>query len=60
MRTFGPATATSLFAVSHTHNLLGGNLVYVLLILLSIGGVAAVSRLPSEAWDMDDEDEQSS
>jgi hypothetical protein len=60
MRAVGPAASTSLFAVSQTRGLLGGNLVYVVMVLLSVGGVAVVWQLPPEAWDMhdchDDED----
>ena len=37
MRTIGPACATSLYAASKEHKLLGGNLVYV--VLLVVNGV---------------------
>lgn len=54
MRAIGPAASTSLFAVSQTRGLLGGNLVYVVMVLLSLGGVTVVWQLPPEAWDMND------
>ncbi|GAA5994481.1 uncharacterized protein JCM10292_002088 [Rhodotorula paludigena] len=45
MRSIGPACASSLFALSVSHHLLGGKLVYLVMVLLSIGGAAATLRL---------------
>ncbi|OAX40297.1 MFS general substrate transporter [Rhizopogon vinicolor AM-OR11-026] len=53
-RAVGPALATSLFAFSKEHNLLNGNAVYVVFIILS--GVLRwlASQLPDELQDRDD------
>jgi MFS family permease len=53
-RAFGPALATSLFAFSKERNLLNGNAVYVILIIL--GGVSMWlgSQLPGELQDRDE------
>ena len=50
MRTLGPASTTSFFAFSVEKNLLGGNLVYFILILLTIVAFAAAQLLPDEPW----------
>ncbi|KAF8519192.1 MFS general substrate transporter [Gautieria morchelliformis] len=50
MRAIGPAGATSLFALSVEHNLLGGTLVYWVLCLVSAGGTLAATRLPAMPW----------
>ena len=50
MRSLGPAGATSLFALSMEHNLLGGGLVYVVLCSLTAGATAATSLLPETPW----------
>jgi hypothetical protein len=50
MRAIGPAAATSFFAVSVERNILGGNLVYFVLILLTIVAFAAAPLLPHEPW----------
>ncbi|TFK27809.1 MFS general substrate transporter [Coprinopsis marcescibilis] len=47
MRAISPATAASLFAVSQAHNLLGGNLVYVILFLGVLVGMRTSQFLPS-------------
>ena len=46
MRTIGPACATSLYAVSREHQLLGGQLVYVVLLLISTLTLSASFLLP--------------
>jgi hypothetical protein len=56
VRTLGPAASTSLFAASHRYNLLGGCLVYVVFVVLSALAVFLASKLPSDAWEMDEED----
>jgi len=46
MRTIGPACATSLYAASKEHQLLGGNLIYVVLLLISAVTFSASFLLP--------------
>jgi hypothetical protein len=46
MRTIGPACATSLFAASREHQLLGGDLIYLVLLLISVVTVSASFLLP--------------
>ncbi|KAG2100401.1 MFS transporter [Suillus discolor] len=53
-RAIGPALATSLFAVSKEHNLLGGNAVFVVLIVLAGGLRWLASQLPDEVQDRDE------
>jgi hypothetical protein len=53
-RAVGPALATSLFAVSKEHNLLGGNAVFVVLIVLAGGLRWLASQLPDEVQDRDE------
>ena len=53
-RVVGPALATSLFALSKEHNLLNGNAVYVILILLSGVLVWLAGKLPDEIQDRDE------
>ena len=50
MRMLGPASTTSFFAFCVEKNLLGGNLIYLVLILLTIVGFAAAQLLPDEPW----------
>ncbi|KIK35705.1 hypothetical protein CY34DRAFT_561840 [Suillus luteus UH-Slu-Lm8-n1] len=50
-RAVGPALATSLFAVSKEHDLLGGNAVYVVLIMLTGALRWLGSQLPDEVRD---------
>ncbi|KAI9574045.1 MFS general substrate transporter [Boletus coccyginus] len=45
-RAIGPALTTSLFAVSKEYNVLGGNLVYVILAVLTTISVVLSQRLP--------------
>ncbi|KAF8589035.1 member of major facilitator superfamily multidrug-resistance, DHA1 sub-family [Ramaria rubella] len=51
MRSFGPAGATALFALSIKRNLLGGNLVYIVLCLLAIFAVMLTRLFPAKPWD---------
>lgn len=53
-RAIGPAVATSLFAASKEHNLLGGNAVFVILIMLGGGFRWLASQLPDEVQDRDE------
>jgi MFS family permease len=53
-RAIGPAFTTSLFAVSKEHNLLGGNAVFVILIILSGGLRWLATQLPDEIQDRDE------
>ncbi|KAI6099653.1 major facilitator superfamily domain-containing protein [Pisolithus sp. B1] len=50
-RAMGPATFTSMFAFSKESNLLGGNLVYVVLLILSCLLVSLSRRLPELSRD---------
>jgi hypothetical protein len=56
VRTVGPAASTSLFAVTHRQNILGGCLVYLVFVVLAGLAVALTFQLPAEAWEMDEED----
>ncbi|KAG8716352.1 hypothetical protein FRC09_015866 [Ceratobasidium sp. 395] len=47
-RAVGPAVATSLFAYSIKNNVLSGNLVWMVLVLLALSGVVVASRLPPD------------
>lgn len=49
-RAIGPVLATSLFAFSVEHNVMGGNGVYVVLVLLSAASLVPASRLPDQPW----------
>ncbi|KAG1785988.1 major facilitator superfamily domain-containing protein [Suillus plorans] len=53
-RVVGPTLATSLFAVSKEHNLLGGNAVYVILIVLGGGSRWLASQLRDEVQDKEE------
>jgi len=48
VRTFAPLTASSLFALSQQHNILGGTLVYWIICLSGLAGWAAATRLPKQ------------
>ena len=50
-RTFGPATATSLFAYTLQNEWLGGLGVYVVLITMSVCGMPLAYMLPENAWE---------
>jgi len=43
----GPTLATIVFAVSKEHNLLGGHLIYVVMVMFSVAGVILSSLLPA-------------
>ncbi|KAH8831870.1 major facilitator superfamily domain-containing protein [Flagelloscypha sp. PMI_526] len=50
-RAIGPATATSLFSLSLTHNILGGHLVYAIGFILSLLNFGLGLQLPAKVWD---------
>ncbi|KDQ59084.1 hypothetical protein JAAARDRAFT_33814 [Jaapia argillacea MUCL 33604] len=50
IRAFGPIMSTSLFAISIQRNLLGGYMVYLVMIILTLFSLAASTFLPREAW----------
>ncbi|KAH8985105.1 MFS general substrate transporter [Lactarius akahatsu] len=54
-RTVGPAAATSLFAFSLDHNILGGNFAYVVLLAIVCVGVGIAVQLPDETWKHNEE-----
>jgi hypothetical protein len=49
-RAIGPATAASLFAFSLDNNILGGNLVYLVMIAIVCVGLCVAVQLPKNAW----------
>ncbi|KAI9452901.1 MFS general substrate transporter [Lactarius psammicola] len=49
-RTFGPAAADWLFAFSLTHNVLGGNFAYVVLVGVVCVALGVSTQLPRNAW----------
>ncbi|KIL64431.1 hypothetical protein M378DRAFT_78319 [Amanita muscaria Koide BX008] len=53
-RAIGPGLATSLFALSLQHNLLGGYAVHVVLFLFSCISLLFAVRLPPQMWDEKD------
>ncbi|KAI0926214.1 hypothetical protein AcW1_008437 [Taiwanofungus camphoratus] len=54
VRALGPASATSLFAVSLEHNWLGGYGVYAILMAVSCALLSVSMPLPREAWTKND------
>jgi hypothetical protein len=57
-RAIGPAGSTSLFAASLQHpNLLGGNMVYWIMVGITLTGIATSCKLPSEPWESPEENE---
>lgn len=54
LRAVGPATSTSLFAFSLQTNLLGGNAVYPILMILPCFGMLFANRLPRKPWKYSD------
>jgi hypothetical protein len=46
----GPAVAGSLFAFSVTNNVLGGNFVYMVLLILVCVGLYIAKLLPRQLW----------
>ncbi|KAJ8582656.1 hypothetical protein M405DRAFT_749928, partial [Rhizopogon salebrosus TDB-379] len=53
-RAIGPALATSLFAFSKKHNVLNGNAVYIVFIVLTGGLRWLGSQLPDKIQDRDE------
>ncbi|KAH8813725.1 major facilitator superfamily domain-containing protein [Flagelloscypha sp. PMI_526] len=51
IRAIGPATATSLFSLSLSHNILGGHFVYVVGLIMSVFSFGLGMQLPSKVWD---------
>ncbi|KAH8985273.1 MFS general substrate transporter [Lactarius akahatsu] len=49
-RAIGPAAATTLFAYSLENSILGGNLVYVVLLALVLVGLGVAVQLPRGVW----------
>ncbi|TFK47990.1 MFS general substrate transporter [Heliocybe sulcata] len=58
MRVVGPALSASLFAVSLQKNLLGGYLVYVILMILTLGTIGGASLLPAVMTRASEENEE--
>ena len=52
-RTIAPAVADWLFAFSIEKNVLGGNLIYVILLALVCVGLYVATRLPRNMWKRD-------
>ena len=50
MRAIGPAAATSLFSLSLAEGYMGGGLVYIVLLMISLAAVAIGTTLPEQAW----------
>ncbi|KAF8501883.1 member of major facilitator superfamily multidrug-resistance, DHA1 sub-family [Hysterangium stoloniferum] len=50
IRAIGPAGATSLFAFSIEHNILGGNFIYLVLCALTVGSITTSTFFPRRAW----------
>ena len=55
-RTVGPAAAASLFAFSLENNVLGGNFVYVVLLVVVCAGLGVAVQLPKNTWKRDNEE----
>ena len=53
-RMVGPAVADWLFAFSIANNVLGGNLVYIVLLVLVCGGLYVAVQLPRQMWARDE------
>jgi hypothetical protein len=54
-RTVGPATAASLFAFSLDNNILGGNLAYLVQLVVVCVGLSIAVQLPTNTWKHDNE-----
>jgi hypothetical protein len=50
MRTIGPAAATSLFSLSQAEGYLGGGMVYLILLMISMAAVTFGTTLPPQVW----------
>lgn len=55
IRGIGPVMSTSLFAVSIERNILGGWMVYVVLVGISAIGLVGTSFLPTHLWEVDED-----
>ncbi|TCD61847.1 hypothetical protein EIP91_007837 [Steccherinum ochraceum] len=55
LRAIGPATSTSLFALSHEYNWMGGNAVFVILAVASALSLFACNMLPQGQWQREDD-----
>ncbi|KAJ6617519.1 MFS general substrate transporter [Mycena sp. CBHHK59/15] len=58
VRGIGPVASTSLFAVSLEINLIGGWLVYVVLVVVSALALVATTYLPTTIWDADEDEDR--
>ena len=54
MRSIGPAAATSLFAITIEKNILGGYLVYAIILIIVVLAICAASLLPVHEEDWED------
>jgi L-cystine uptake protein TcyP (sodium:dicarboxylate symporter family) len=54
-RTIGPAASASLFAFSLENNVLGGNFVYVVLLVIVLAGLGVAVQLPETTWKHDEQ-----
>jgi len=45
MRSIGPASASALFALGVSHDLLGGQFVFLVMVLISVGGALSTLAL---------------
>ncbi|KAN0136115.1 major facilitator superfamily [Lactarius tabidus] len=54
-RTIGPAASASLFAFSLENNVLGGNFVYVVLLVIALAGLSVAVQLPENTWKHDEQ-----
>jgi hypothetical protein len=50
VRAVGPATTTSLFSLSLAEGYVGGGLVYVVLLAISLAAVIFATTLPQQVW----------
>ena len=50
MRAIGPAAATSLFSLSQAGGYLGGGMVYLVLLMISMAAVIFGTTLPPQVW----------
>jgi hypothetical protein len=57
VRAIGPATSTSLFSLSVSHNLLGGYAVYLILMCIAAAAMLLAALLPRKGWKDDEDDE---
>ncbi|KAF8589027.1 MFS general substrate transporter [Ramaria rubella] len=55
MRSIGPASVTSLFALSIERNVLGGNLAYVVMTFLTTAAFMATLQFPTNPWKRNDD-----